>query len=251
MPHCRIVADGSPQVCVKDDTLWAHDLRTRDMIAALPESEVDAIYAGVVFDFWQVSAPAVAEEHGYSSEVYSDGRSGGWLQPKGHPDQLAFVEYIVTDDPDHREPFYIPAYVPPEPPANWDPDYSSWRHGGWYVGGVRHESGACGCVSRNYADRKWRIVCDPREGSFPGGPNDHTYANRDEAARAEWTLANIDEDTRDEYATAIAERDRFLKFAEAIDAAVKDAGESFVARLRDEMADLERRREANAVRSEN
>ena len=66
-------------------------------------------------------------------------------------------------------------------------DYSSWRHGGWYVHNVRYASGACGCVSRNYADRKWRIVCDPRP--FEEQP---TFKNRDEAARAEWVLAEAD-----------------------------------------------------------
>ena len=40
--------------------------------------------------------------------------------------------------------------------------YSPWRHGGWYVDNIRYPSGAVGCVSRNYRDRKWRIVCDPR-----------------------------------------------------------------------------------------
>lgn len=63
--------------------------------------------------------------------------------------------------------------------------YSRWRHGGWYVAGVRYPSGACGCVSRNYADGKWRIVCDPRP--FVERP---TFKTRDEAAMAEWHLAN-------------------------------------------------------------
>ena len=63
--------------------------------------------------------------------------------------------------------------------------YSAWRHGGWYVHNVRYPEGAVGCVSRNFADRKWRIVCDPR-------PLDQqpTFKNRDAAARAEWELAN-------------------------------------------------------------
>ena len=72
-------------------------------------------------------------------------------------------------------------------PETWD--YSSWRHGGWYVHNVRYPSGAVGCVSRNYPDRKWRIVCDPRPGSFPGGPDDRTYPNRDAAAWAEYEIA--------------------------------------------------------------
>ena len=71
----------------------------------------------------------------------------------------------------------------------WTPEYEPWRHGGWYVVNVRHASGAVGCVSRQTlnpttgkADRKWRIVCDPRS-------MDHTYPNRDAAARAERRLA--------------------------------------------------------------
>lgn len=66
------------------------------------------------------------------------------------------------------------------PPNHFE--YSHWRHGGWYVHGVRYPSGACGCVSRNYADRRWRIACDERG-------HDHTYPNRDAAALAEWHLA--------------------------------------------------------------
>ena len=62
--------------------------------------------------------------------------------------------------------------------TGWTPTYSPWRHGGWYVDNVHYPSGAVGCVSRNYADRKWRIACDERDG-------DHTYPNRDAAARAE------------------------------------------------------------------
>jgi hypothetical protein len=61
--------------------------------------------------------------------------------------------------------------------------YSRWRHGGWYVANVRYKNGACGCVSRNYVDRKWRIACDPRP--FDQQP---TFRSRDEAARAEWHL---------------------------------------------------------------
>ncbi len=63
------------------------------------------------------------------------------------------------------------------------PEYSPWRHGGWYVNNVRYPSGAVGCVSRNYPDKKWRIVCDPRP--FAERP---TFANRDAAARAERDL---------------------------------------------------------------
>jgi hypothetical protein len=74
----------------------------------------------------------------------------------------------------------------------WAPQYDRWRHGGWYVTNVVYPSGAVGCVSRNYPDRKWRIVCDNRPGSYPGGPNDHTYPSRDAAAYAERELARAE-----------------------------------------------------------
>jgi hypothetical protein len=61
--------------------------------------------------------------------------------------------------------------------------YSRWRHGGWYIDNVRYPSGARGYVSRNYEDRKWRIVCDPRP--FDERP---TFKTREEAATAEWAL---------------------------------------------------------------
>lgn len=59
-------------------------------------------------------------------------------------------------------------------------EYAKWRHGGWYVLNVQYPSGAVGCVSRNYPDRKWRVVCDHR--------HDRTYPTRDAAARAERDL---------------------------------------------------------------
>ena len=69
------------------------------------------------------------------------------------------------------------------------PTYSLWRHGGWYVHGVRYSSGACGCVSRNYQDGKWRIACDTRRTGGLGEEGDFTYGSRHEAARAEFDLA--------------------------------------------------------------
>ncbi|MBT2587922.1 hypothetical protein [Arthrobacter sp. ISL-95] len=70
------------------------------------------------------------------------------------------------------------------PADTWTPQFSPWRHGGWYVDNVRYKSGAVGCVSRNYPDGKWRIVCDPRP--FDEQP---TFKSRNEAARAERELA--------------------------------------------------------------
>lgn len=62
----------------------------------------------------------------------------------------------------------------------WTPQYERWRHGGWYVVNTRYPHGGCGCVSRNYQDGKWRIVCDAHSGL--------TFTTRDEAARAERQL---------------------------------------------------------------
>lgn len=65
---------------------------------------------------------------------------------------------------------------------DWQPIYEKWRHGGWYVVNICYSTGAVGCVSRNYADRKWRIACDLQH-------HRTTYPNRDAAAYAERDLA--------------------------------------------------------------
>ncbi|OLR69832.1 hypothetical protein BI311_24300 (plasmid) [Xanthomonas citri pv. citri] len=64
--------------------------------------------------------------------------------------------------------------------------YTPWRDGGWYVPSIRYANGAIGCVSRNYPDKKWRVVCDPRGDAAP------TYKSRREAAAAEYSLAALD-----------------------------------------------------------
>lgn len=61
--------------------------------------------------------------------------------------------------------------------------YDRWRHGGWYTS-ARYAAGGSGCVSRNYADKKWRIVCDKRFMAH----DMHTYRTRDDAAYAEYRL---------------------------------------------------------------
>lgn len=65
--------------------------------------------------------------------------------------------------------------------TDWKPAYSRWRHGGWYISNLSYQNGAVGCVSRNYPDGKWRIVCDERDPQ-------PTYTSRDEAAFAEREL---------------------------------------------------------------
>lgn len=58
----------------------------------------------------------------------------------------------------------------------WEPGYEPWRHGGWYTD-ARYPSGACGCVSNNYDDKRWRIACGPYHGL--------TFSTRRDAANAE------------------------------------------------------------------
>lgn len=71
--------------------------------------------------------------------------------------------------------------------SDWKPSFSPWRHGGWYVNNIRYPSGACGCVSNNFDDKKWRVVCDDRRTGL-NEPGDFTFKTRDEAARAEFEL---------------------------------------------------------------
>lgn len=71
--------------------------------------------------------------------------------------------------------------IPCRQTDDWQPQYSAWRHGGWYVDNVRYPSGAVGCVSNNYEDKRWRIVCEESGTTFP---------SRDAAARAERVLAD-------------------------------------------------------------
>jgi hypothetical protein len=68
----------------------------------------------------------------------------------------------------------------------WKPQYDHWRHGGWYVN-TYHPRGHVDCVSRNYTDKKWRIV-------GKDGPGQPTYRNRDEAAYAARALALMEWD---------------------------------------------------------
>lgn len=72
---------------------------------------------------------------------------------------------------------------------NWNPMFSKWRHGGWYAHAVRYPQGSIGCVSNNYPDKAWRVVCDDRRTGALGEAGDFTYPTRIAAARAEYALA--------------------------------------------------------------
>jgi hypothetical protein len=111
----------------------------------------------------------------YSVVAIHDGRpetGEGWTTADGDFDGLVCRVCF-------HESNEIGDFVAPD--RDFQPEYEAWRHGGWYVIGVRHKNGGVGCVSRKYPDRKWRIVCDSRDG-------EHTYKSRDEAARAEHAL---------------------------------------------------------------
>lgn len=82
---------------------------------------------------------------------------------------------------------------------DFTPTYEHWRHGGWYVTNVQYVTGAVGCVSRNYPDRKWRIV--EHRAPFAEQP---TFPNRDAAARAERDYARSPEVVAADLATARA-----------------------------------------------
>lgn len=77
---------------------------------------------------------------------------------------------------------------------NWEPIFSKWRHGGWSISNLRYPAGHCGCVSNNYQDGKWRIVCDPRRKDL-GEEGDFTFRTRKDAAIAESELVRIKHET--------------------------------------------------------
>lgn len=69
----------------------------------------------------------------------------------------------------------------------WKPSYSEWRHGGFYVNNVQDTNGGIGCVSNNYVDGQWRIVCDPRRDGL-NEPGDITFDSREAAAKGQRDL---------------------------------------------------------------
>lgn len=68
--------------------------------------------------------------------------------------------------------------------AAWEPLFSKWSGGGWYVANVQYPEGSVGCVCYSFDESTWRIVCDPRAGS----DEEVTFKTRKEAAHAERML---------------------------------------------------------------
>lgn len=135
---------------------------------------------------WCIGDPC---EDGYL--VYVDDR------PVTYRDTLCAAQLFAFDlierlqaDGDYRLNEQPNGFNPPlTPRAPMRFSYAPWRHGGWYVHNVRYPNRGCGCVSNNYADKRWRIVCDDRRDQL-GQPGDFTFRSRDEAAMAEFWLAN-------------------------------------------------------------
>ena len=61
----------------------------------------------------------------------------------------------------------------------FEPVFSKWRHGGWYVDNVRYPSGAVGCVGKD-SDGRWRVACGPE------WLVDLRFSTRVDAANAEY-----------------------------------------------------------------
>lgn len=103
----------------------------------------------------------------------------------------------------------------------WMPEYSRWRHGGWYVSNISYPSGACGCVSNNYPDKKWRIACDDRRKEL-GGQGDYTFPSRDAAARAELALVATISKVKDESLVLKETHDQSYKIASTVERTVEE-----------------------------
>jgi hypothetical protein len=72
-------------VNVKDQTLWAQDPRTAKFYDELSEGVISAIYEGICEDFWSTHAQEISEGYGFG-QVFSEGRSSGWLVVENTPD---------------------------------------------------------------------------------------------------------------------------------------------------------------------
>jgi hypothetical protein len=83
----------------------------------------------------------------------------------------------------------------PDMNTYWKPEFEPWRQGTWLVKDVDFPDGTRACVSSDYPDGKWRIICD--ESFTP-------YPTRDAAARGARTLAHHKHLTAASAVTALA-----------------------------------------------
>lgn len=84
-------------VDVKDRHLYRLDPIFSRTFTNLTSDEWNEIYDSVCEDFWQFLAPHIAERYGYG-EVYSEGRSGGWLVVENPPSLEGDSDEMVEGD---------------------------------------------------------------------------------------------------------------------------------------------------------
>lgn len=143
-----------------------------------------ALYDAVAAERPDLNPAIVLEEFNDLLDLQDVGR-GGLLLHRGHDYYFDSTMSIFEVQALRFDFLHLLAL---ELEGDWDPAFSPWRHGGWYVTNVHYPSGAVGCVSRNYPDKRWRIVCDDRN---HGDLDTHvTFKSRDAAARAERDLAS-------------------------------------------------------------
>ncbi|MCF5372019.1 hypothetical protein [Pseudomonas syringae] len=103
-------------------------------------------------------------------------------------DALTQIEFRVTFKPNAAESTSSRIFNLTQGLAEiddaWEPSFTPWRHGGWIVSNLQTANGGLGCVSNNYPDSQWRIVCDSRRNALRE-PGDFTFPSRLEAAKGE------------------------------------------------------------------
>ena len=76
--------NGKPAIEVKDRTPYHARPGFTELYDAVGERIADEEYENLVWAFWNLYAPEIAEEYGYGA-VYSEGRSDGWLVVENPP----------------------------------------------------------------------------------------------------------------------------------------------------------------------
>lgn len=89
--------NGEPAVNVRDHHLYARDPQYADSIAQLTDGEWQAIYDDTTWWFWHIAAQDIATDYAYG-DIYSDGRSDGWLHVQHIPDLD-----LLGDEPDDAD----------------------------------------------------------------------------------------------------------------------------------------------------
>ena len=77
--------------------------------------------------------------------------------------------------------------------GDWEPEYSSWRHGGSYVHGIVFPNGGIGCIAsaRHTQSGKFESACFPDEVGQHKTRRAAAFAEREHAMRLwrEWDAA--------------------------------------------------------------